>query len=78
MTSFGFLQRFLIYIPIDRYASVFIAMNSDCSHVRVIVLGDSGVGKTSFCRMMCSRDLPPETARRDTGFVCSFSVACSP
>ncbi len=42
-------------------------MSRSTDHIRVIVLGDSGVGKTSFCRMLCARDLPPEEARKATG-----------
>ena len=42
-------------------------MSGGGDHVRVIVLGDSGVGKTSFCRMMCVKDIPPEEARKATG-----------
>jgi GTPase SAR1 family protein len=42
-------------------------MSSTSDHIRVIVLGDSGVGKTTFCRMLCAKDLPPEEARKATG-----------
>ncbi len=48
-------------------------MSGGGDHVRVIVLGDSGVGKTSFCRMMCVKDIPPEEARKATGQMRSLS-----
>jgi GTPase SAR1 family protein len=42
-------------------------MSNSSEHVRVIVLGDSGVGKTTFCRMICAKDMPAEEARKATG-----------
>jgi GTPase SAR1 family protein len=51
-------------------------MSSSTDHIRVIVLGDSGVGKTSFCRMLCARDLPPEEARKATGVKRARRLAC--
>jgi signal recognition particle receptor subunit beta len=47
-------------------------MSGGTDHVRIIVLGDSGVGKTSFCRMMCVKDVPPEEARKATGEMSLF------
>jgi ABC-type multidrug transport system ATPase subunit len=48
-------------------------MSNSSEHVRVIVLGDSGVGKTTFCRMICAKDMPSEEARKATG---STRVLC--